>query len=443
MATKEHVISGILNKCNEELLSQVIELLTKGNSFKEIENKLSLSSYALSDYIVAGFAKSDIAPDVYVDKEDFGLLMKEIDTIETPYRKIVRDKMKEQYNKDYSYDSINVVLGVYFRTKRFYNKKNVVDGRIVEEPKNTPVSNEVAQTSFAQVCKVTDVEKIDLTTVPMFYTAINALYTEHWKKFAIELFSKLCPKQFFIMPATMGKTKHNIVELSYGKFNDENPCILEKMGGKCFHSIRVYEAICTLLEPDKAEIKDFKGITKDYKYGNEFEKWEEDMLKVAALAHDIYSGGTSDEFDYSRKRLDVNHPYYHRKELASISHILPDNEWNAFLKCIENHMWKWSPKECDIYFKDGLALPECEKDNFYHLYRMVKNLEIADYFASRRENNRGQEIIYSIETYYNLFGTYEIPDCALEKMNITPEEMKKAFGHSDLSEIINICKKIK
>lgn len=244
------------------------------------------------------------------------------------------------------------------------------------------------------------------------------------------------------MPAAMNSFAHDIVELSYGEYDGDTPNV-KKMGGKCFHSVRVCEIVEHILNTDSPEITDFHGIVKKYVYGNEYEDWESDMLKVAALSHDIFSGGVEDEFNYKRRYLDKNHPYYHRQALACISSILPENEWNTYLTVVENHMWKWSPKECTIFFHDGKKKNTAsDKDNFYNLYRLVKVMEIADYLAAQRDKTRGKEIIFAIKTYYTLYGTYDMPEDTKEKLGITKEEMMKSFGHCDYDAIVAVIKKI-
>lgn len=433
MAVKNSILSYSLNRCKADITETVIRLLREGKSFKEIEETLNFSAYDLSDYIVAAFQASDVAPSGYVSVEDYNAIMKVLEELACTTRRNIKEELKNSTGKDFEYEPINVCLGIYFRTKHFYNKKDVVDNKIVKK------EVEVEQLSVASVTNGS--EKIELQSIPMFNLAIQTLKTEHWRKFAIELFTKYCPKQFFVMPATMGKFAHDIVELSYGAYSETEPNKIVRIGGKAFHTIRVYENICTLLEPDSPEIKDFSGKVKTYIYGNEYADWEADMLKVAALAHDIYSGGTGDDFDFTRKKLDVDHPYYHRTELAPISNILPENEWNDFLVCIENHMWKWSPKPTTICFNDGKKAED--KDAFYSLYRKVKDLETADYIAAQRDKTRGKEILFSINAYAKLFGTYDISDEDLAKLNITSEELIKAFGHDDLKEIVRICQKIK
>ncbi|MBQ7959408.1 MAG: HD domain-containing protein, partial [Oscillospiraceae bacterium] len=182
-------------------------------------------------------------------------------------------------------------------------------------------------------------KKIDINSIPEFKREIDAFRTERWKTFGYYVFEKVCPLQFFVMPASMSKRFHSICEHSMGKINGDK---VERLGGKAFHTIRVVEFLKKIMETDFSEVVTRKGTT--YVYGNDYTDEEKDIQILAALCHDIYSGGEGDEFDTTRKSLDINHPYYHEKIFKRPDNI-PENEWNLFIQAIRNHMWKWAPQK--------------------------------------------------------------------------------------------------
>jgi hypothetical protein len=318
-------------KCDNEILDRVIKLISENKSFSEIMREAGISLFDLSTYLEVAFYKTNFDPSILVDKDKITNIMAELNKASFPSLKEIKNKYP-----DYEYTEIRVVRGVYFRSTHYYQKKT--------KTQKATQDNETKQmTLFGDTELVPEIktEKVDLTTVPFLLDAINTLETEHWKQFALELFAKYTPKQFFVLPASMSQKKHHETELSIGEFSLTEPKKLIKMGGKYYHSYRVYLKLLEILEPDSPEIWGYKeNKVVKYVYGNEYKEWEKDVMKVAALSHDIFSGGTEDEMNPKRKYMDKNHAHYHKTELLPLKKLVPEEEWNAYIMIVDNHMWK-------------------------------------------------------------------------------------------------------
>lgn len=232
--------------------------------------------------------------------------------------------------------------------------------------------------------------KIDVMQIPEFAAALNEFQTEDIKVLCIKGL-EAAPLQFWIMPAAMRKGVHHPSEFGIGEVEkDENSSlhVVKSFGGKAHHTLRVLRFANFFLETDDPAIKDWKGRIKRMRYGNEFTARERDLMRCAILWHDIYSGGTEDEFDSTRKRMDSYHPFYHRTELAHLSHLVSPEEWELLLAMIENHMWKWDKNEDFeiIHFHDLKEQPTVEEAyRFANRYRMIRIVEMSDYLAAQRE----------------------------------------------------------
>lgn len=429
----QDIIIRETQKCNPETLEKVIELISENKSFSEIMREAGLSLFDLSTYLEVAFYKTNLDPSFLVDKEKFTNIMSELNKASFPSLKEIKNKYP-----NYEYTEIRIVRGVYFRTTHYYQRKT--------KTKDTTNIEEIEQmTLFGkdELIPETKAEKVDLTTVPFLLDVINTLETEHWKQFALELFAKHTPKQFFVLPASMSKKKHHETELSVGEFSLTEPTKLIKMGGKYYHSYRVFLKLLEIIEPDNPEVWDYKGekIVK-YVYGNEYEPWERDVMKVAALSHDIFSGGTDDEVNPRRKYMDKSHAHYHKTELLPLKKLVPEEEWNAYIAIVDNHMWKWDPEEPTVKFhegKDKNSVSECYKH--FALYRLVKNVELADYLASRRNEELITKFKQTIETWFYIKRNIDITWDDLDKMGIKEDELRKAFAkeHEELEEFIKLA----
>lgn len=419
-------------KCNPEILEKVIKLISENKSYSEIMREANISLFDLSTYLEVAFYKTNLDPSILVDKEKITKIMDELNKASFPSLKQIKTKYP-----DCEYTEIRIVRGVYFRTTHYYQRKNKVQK-----------SNDIKETEQMTLLENTEIipetkkEKVDLTTVPFLLDAINTFETEHWKQFALELFAKYTPKQFFILPASMSKRVHHETELSIGAFSLTDPTKLVKMGGKYYHSYRVYLKLLEIIEPDNPEVWDYKRekIIK-YVYGNEYKPWEKDIMKLAALSHDIYSGGTEDEINPRRKHMDANHAHYHKTELLPLKRLVPEEEWNAYIMIVDNHMWKWDPERPTINFhegKDKQTVEECYKH--YSLYRLVKNVEMADYLASRRNEELIPKFKQAIETWFYIKGDLNITWDDLEKMGLPEKEIRLAFAkeNESLEEFIEL-----
>lgn len=421
-------------KCDSEILDKVIKLISENKSFSEIMKEAGISLFDLSTYLEVAFYKTNIDPSTMVDKEKITNIMTELNKASFPTLKEIKNKYP-----DYEYTEIRIVRGVYFRSTHYYQKKTAKAEKAADKEENSQMTlfdnNEMILPDVRK-------EKVDLTTVPFLLDAINTLETEHWKRFALELFAKYTPKQFFTLPASMSKKKHHETELSVGEFSPTEPAKLVKMGGKYYHSYRVYLKLLEILEPDTPEVLDYKGDKAvKYVYGNEYEAWERDVMKVAALSHDIFSGGKEDETNPKRKYMDKNHAHYHKTELLPLTQLVPQNEWDTYIMIVDNHMWKWDPEEPTIKFhagKDKNTVEECYKH--YALYRLVKNVEISDYLASRRNEELISKFRQAIETWFYIKRDLNITWDDLDKMGLKEDELRKAFAkeNEQLEEFIKI-----
>jgi len=227
--------------------------------------------------------------------------------------------------------------------------------------------------------------KVDIKMVPHYSSAIDNFETEDFKRLAIAGL-EAAPLQFWIMPAAMSKKVHHSSEHEIGEIEyDETKQLyyVKRIGGKAFHTLRVLDVAEIIMESDDPRVKDFQGNIKKWKYGNEMTERERDLIRTACLWHDIYSGGTGDEFDDQRKSLDKRHPHYHRTELASLSFMILVEEWELLMKCIEQHMWKWDDIEI-VKFHDIAKQKTVEEAyKFAKEYRIIKIVELSDLIASR------------------------------------------------------------
>lgn len=428
MTAINDIIKNEEKKCNNEILEKVIQLIGEGKSFQEIMTEARLSLFELSRYLEVSFYKTNYDPAIYVEKDKVQNIMKELNSLSFPSLKEVKKKYP-----DYEYTEIRIVRGVYFRTPHYYQRKST---------KKTKDEEQLTLFGDGSFASSPQKEKVDLTTVPFLLEIIDTLETEHWKQFALELFAKYTPKQFYIMPASMSKNVHNETELDVGKFDEKDPKKLVKMGGKYYHSYRVYQQLLDILEPDSPEIWNWnRDKVVKYVYGNEYEPWERDAMKVAALSHDIFSGGTEDEFNPNRRRMDKNHAHYHKTELLPLKDLVPEEEWNAYILMVDNHMWKWDPLEPTIKFHEGRnkeTVEECYEH--YRLYRLVKNVELSDYLASRRNDALIPRFKQAIETWFYCKGNLDITWDDLNQMGLNEKDIRKAFGkpYEPLGDIIKL-----
>lgn len=248
--------------------------------------------------------------------------------------------------------------------------------------------------------------KIDLYDVPEFGNIIDTFETVEFKELA-KLGLEVAPLQFWVMPAAMRKgvhheSEHGIGEVIYDETNNIN--IVNSIGGKAFHTIRVLKFAEVFMEADSPLVKDFKGSVTAMKNGNEMSSRERDLIRTACLWHDIFSGGTGDEFDSKRRSMDKNHPHYHRTEFSPLVDAvntlliekskkdnkkyepISDQEWELLLYAIEQHMWKWDDKIDIIKFHDMRNFDNIENAyEFMKKYRIVRIVELSDLIASRKQ----------------------------------------------------------
>lgn len=228
--------------------------------------------------------------------------------------------------------------------------------------------------------------KINIYEVPGFAEVLDRFKNSDLRDLAAIGLS-IAPLQFWIMPASMSKNKHHVSEHEIGQVSfDEVRGLyrVEKVGGKAYHTLRVCKVAEIFMEADDPLVTDWQGNIKSYKAGNELTSREQDIVRLCCLWHDIFSGGTGDEFDFSRKKLDTYHPHYHRTEFAHLSKMVSEEEWELILYIISQHMWKWDDKIEPMKFHD---MKKCRTvEEAYEMmkkYRLVRIVELSDLIASR------------------------------------------------------------
>lgn len=239
---------------------------------------------------------------------------------------------------------------------------------------------------MSMLAKDTFKAKINLYEVPGYAEAIERFKNDDLKQLALKGL-EIAPLQFWIMPAAMSKKVHHVSEHEIGQVTfDQTRGIYRviKLGGKAYHTLRVCKFAEVFIEADDPEVRDWNGNIRAMKYGNELSPREQDIIRLCCLWHDIFSGGTGDEFDHARKRLDPYHPHYHRKEFEHLKPMVPAEEWELILEIISQHMWKWDDEIEIVKFHDVRKCRTVEEAyKFMKKYRMIRIVELADLIASR------------------------------------------------------------
>lgn len=228
--------------------------------------------------------------------------------------------------------------------------------------------------------------KIDIWQIPEMVEVLRKFETADIRKLAIAGLER-APLQFWIMPASMSKAVHHSTEHSIGEVIYDDKTGLNrvtKIGGKAFHTVRVVNYAEVMLEADHPPIQNFQGKIIEIKRGNELTVRERDLIRTACLWHDVFSGGTNDEFNPKRRGMDKYHPHYHATEFAYLANIIPTNEWELLVKIIKHHMWKWDDYVDIVKFHD---MKECssveEAYQFMRRYRLIRIVELSDLLASK------------------------------------------------------------
>lgn len=228
--------------------------------------------------------------------------------------------------------------------------------------------------------------KINVFEIAEFREVLNRFNCSDLKKLAVTGL-EIAPLQFWIMPASMSRKYHHVSEHDIGQIYYDNRDKLyhvQKLGGKAYHTVRVCRFAEIFLEADSPIVRDSQGSVKAIKLGNELSLREQDIVRLCCLWHDIFSGGTKDEFDFTRKHLDLYHPHYHRQEFAHLKHMVSDEEWELILTIIEQHMWKWDEKIEPMRFHDVKNCKTVEEAyQMMKKYRLIRIVELSDLIASQ------------------------------------------------------------
>jgi len=76
----------------------------------------------------------------------------------------------------------------------------------------------------------------------------------------------------------------------------------------------------------------------------------------------------------------------------------------------------------------------------YRLYRLVKNVELSDYLASRRNDALIPRFKQAIETWFYCKGNLDITWDDLNQMGLNEKDIRKAFGkpYEPLGDILKL-----
>lgn len=200
--------------------------------------------------------------------------------------------------------------------------------------------------------------KVDLSTIPEFWDAVQKFENEDLRRLCIAGL-ETAPAAFWKIPGSFSTGVHNEKEHGWGETKldpDTGLYLVMKIGGKAVHTLRVLAFAEIFLYAEEAEIWNFQ-MTKvtAMRPGNELTSRERDIVRLCCLWHDIFSVGTIDDCapgDF--KAMDKKHPHYHRQEFEGFRDMVPASEWELILKIIGQHMWKW---ECAAFLlvNRGLA----------------------------------------------------------------------------------------
>lgn len=229
------------------------------------------------------------------------------------------------------------------------------------------------------------IKKINIMEVPEFGASVMSIKNSDIRNFTIAAL-EAAPLQFWIMPASTRSNIHHVSEHEEGSvMQDGNLAKVQKIGGKAFHTLRVLKFAECQIETDRvAVVNQWTNVLKKNVPGNEYSDREEDIIRAACLLHDIYSGGTGDEYNAKARGMDKYHPHYHRTELDEILLLLPEKDRETLLQAIENHMWKYDEFKTPISFHHMKHMPTVEDAfAFASRYRIIKVVEISDYLAAQ------------------------------------------------------------
>ena len=167
------------------------------------------------------------------------------------------------------------------------------------------------------------------------------------RRFANTLLNRL-PEYFFSAPAS-----------SSGKYHPQNDL---GEGGLVRHSISVARMLDYLLEPE--------GYF-------EFDKEQQDLLKIAALFHDCMKSGTQEEYE-NNKQTKFLHPLYAANFIMTmaVKSGFPYEKALFIYDAIIAHMGQWNTSNNEI----GSKLPTPVSPG-------QKVLHLADFLASRNDIN--------------------------------------------------------
>ena len=178
----------------------------------------------------------------------------------------------------------------------------------------------------------------------IFDGVLNTFENEKYRKIAEMLINEKSPAYWHTVPAS-----------SSGRYH---PQFALNTGGLVRHTIAVVRFLNFMLEVECV--------------GNQYTSEQRDLLRVAAIAHDMWKSGTQEEYENS-KWTKFDHPLIAAKKIYEMDEI--DEDDRVFLsKVISSHMGQFNT---DKRHPD-IILPKPQDK-----YQAI--LHLADYLASRRD----------------------------------------------------------
>ena len=207
----------------------------------------------------------------------------------------------------------------------------------------------------------------------IFNSVLNTFENEDIRKFAVDRLNN-ASDYFFSVPAS-----------SSGKYH---PKISLGEGGLVRHTVAVVRFLNHMLAVESI--------------GNQFSSRERDLLRVAAICHDMCKSGTQADYE-KNNHTKFDHPLMEANDIRN-SKLLPPDEIELIAHCIESHMGQWNTDKRN----PGIVLPKPQDK-----YQIIVHL--ADYLASRKdiemsfenlpETKKGQD--HDINTWILPFGKHK------------------------------------
>ena len=207
----------------------------------------------------------------------------------------------------------------------------------------------------------------------IFHEILETIENDDLRQFAIDRIEN-APPYWHIVPASSSGRYHP--QISLGR------------GGLVRHTIAVVRFLNYMLEVESIQ--------------NQFTSRERDLMRIAALCHDMMKSGTQIDYE-NNHHTKFNHPVLEANDIRLL-YTLPTEEIELIAHCIESHMGQWNTTK-----RSNIVLPKPQDK-----YQIIVHL--ADYLASRKdieikfENSEIDSAKKSIEDYNDINPTTWIMD---------------------------------